>query len=466
VTGPGAAPAIAVALHDGFCSFGTGAGSANRAFLTALAQLIVPAVRLVILPVRLAPASAEYSPAWHAEMQAIITAAGGEVFPVDNGTGGRARFGGVAAFQRASASAGRLIRDEVLPHASQLLIAALDTPFYGLSGQLPAPARPAVVAVVRSTAALHAPGDSGRASWDQAGLHATVDAGGRLAAISAHMRRHLTEDYQIPGSAVIDLPDGITASEWQHTPPPDTSLHPPRARAGFILAMGRAQPYKGFDDLLEALALLRARQVTVPHAVIAAVTEDTEPSSYQRHLDRRIRTGHLDATLITRFTPALRTLLLHPALRAVVVPSRAEPFGRIPLEAFVAGAAPVVATTAGGLAELVIDGHTGYTATPADPQSLATAISRALSAGTAARSRLRAAGRHLAATRFNHDLAVREFLSAHAPWAIRGNQASASPGDQAGHHLLSPRNPLAAACRPECATASARSGQPPQPGPP
>jgi glycosyltransferase involved in cell wall biosynthesis len=420
VTGPGRTPAIAVALHDGFCSFGTGAGSANRAFLIALTQLIVPGVRLVILPVGLVPASTEYSPAWHAEMQAVIKAADGEVFLVDNGSSGRARFGGVAAFQRASTSAARIICDEVLPHASQLLIAAFDAPFYGLSAQLPARARPAVVAVARSTAALHAPGDSDRVSWDQEGLHATAAAGGQIAAISAHMRQHLAEEYHIPGSALIDLPDGVTASEWQHAAPPDMSLLPARARPGFILAMGRAQPYKGFDDLLDALALLKDRHVTVPHAVIAAVTEDTEPSVYQRHLDHRIRTGHLDATLITRFTPALRTLLLHPALAAIVVPSRAEPFGRIPLEAFVAGAAPVVATTAGGLAELVTDGRTGYTASPADPPSLATGIHRALSADTATRSRLRAAGRHLTATRYDHDRAVREFLSAHAPWAIGG----------------------------------------------
>jgi len=103
--------------------------------------------------------------------------------------------------------------------------------------------------------------------------------------------------------------------------------------------MGRAHPYKGLDDLLDAFALLKGRQVRVPHVVIAAVTEDRELSAYQRHLAHRISTERLDATLVTRFTPGLRTLLLHPALAAVVVPSRTEPFGRIPLEAFVAGAA-------------------------------------------------------------------------------------------------------------------------------
>jgi len=42
------------------------------------------------------------------------------------------------------------------------------------------------------------------------------------------MRHHLAGEYQIPGSALIDLPDGVTASEWQHTAPPDISLLPAR----------------------------------------------------------------------------------------------------------------------------------------------------------------------------------------------------------------------------------------------
>jgi glycosyltransferase involved in cell wall biosynthesis len=432
MTPPGATPTIAVALHDGFFSLGTGAGSSNRAFLTALIPLLAPGVRLVILPVRLVPASAEYNPAWHARMRALVQAAHGEVYPVDNGTDGYVRFGGVGAFQQACTCAAGIIQNQVLPEASQLQIIAFDIPFYGLAAQLPLSARPAVVAVVRSTAALHAPGDSARTSWDRDGLHATAAGGGHIAAISAHIRQHLADDYQIPPGALIDLPSGITDSEWQHCAAPDPPLLPPPARARFMLAMGRAQPYKGFDDLLDALALLKARHISVPHAVIAVVTEDAQPGAYQRHLARRITAGRLNATLITRFDPDLRALLAHPALAAVVVPSRAEPFGRIPLEAFAAGAAPVVATTAGGLAEIVTDGLTGYTARPADPPSLAAAIGRALAADSATRDRLRAAGRRLAATRYNHHQAVEAFLSARAPWALRavpipGTQASTSP---------------------------------------
>ena len=430
MTRPGRMPTIAVALHDGFFSFGTGAGSANRAFLTALTPILAPGVRLIVLPISVVPDSTEYNPAWHADMHALIEAADGEVFPVENGTGGYLRFGGVAAFRRACTSAAQIIRDKVLPHASQLLIIAFDTPFYGLAGQLPLTARPAVVAVVRSTAVLHAPHDSTRIRWDRDGLHATAAAGGHIAAISAHIRTHLAEDYQIPPSALIDLPDGVTDSERQHIASPGTVPLPAPARAGFMLAMGRAQPYKGFDDLLDALSLLKDRRIRVPHAVIAAVTEDTEPGAYQCRLARHISAEQLDATLITRFDPGLRALLLHRALAAVVVPSRVEPFGRIPLEAFTAGAAPIVATTAGGLAELVTDGVTGYTASPADPRSLAAAIHRALAADIATRGRLRAAGRHLAATRFNHHRAVGAFLSARAPWAISTSQHDTPP--QAG----------------------------------
>jgi len=103
----------------------------------------------------------------------------------------------------------------------------------------------------------------------------------------------------------------------------------------------------------------------------------------------------------------------------VVVASRTEPFGRVPLEAYAAGAGPVVVTTAGGLAEQVVDTVTGFAARPADPASLADAIGRAVALGEPERRQMREHGRQFARARFDHRVAVHRFLGAFAPWAGR-----------------------------------------------
>lgn len=230
------------------------------------------------------------------------------------------------------------------------------------------------------------------------------------------MRRHLISDYRVPDTAVVDLPNGLVAED-RRPPPLDARLLPAPARGGFMLAMGRAVPYKGWDDLLDALTILQCRGVAVPHLLLAAVTDDRHLNPYQQHLADRIRSHGLPVTLCPRFDPAVRGLLAHPALAAVIVASRAEPFGRIPLEAFLAGGT-VVSTTAGGLAELVTD-DTGYAARPGDAASLADAIARALAASPAERERRREAGRRLAFGRYDYDHTVHDMLARLAPWAVR-----------------------------------------------
>lgn len=420
-------PLVAAILHDGYYSCGTGAGRSNRAFLETLVGMLLPGVRLLVLPIHLTLGSSEYNAPWHAEMQTLIQHAEGQIIPISNGTHGTIRFGGLAQFKAACASAATVISNYPQAPGGPLLIIAFDAPFYGLAPLLTLAARGCLVNVARSTALLHDPGDRSRVQWERGGLQAVVAGGARVAAISAHMRCHLARQYAIPSRALLDLPNGLTTADWKPAAPA-ARLLPAPARRGFVLAMGRAVPYKGFDDLIDALTLLKNAAISVPHAVIAAVTDGSQHTPYQQHLARRIADAGLNATLLTRFDPQLRGLLSHPALAAVIVPSRAEPFGRIPLEAFAVGATPVVATTAGGLPELVIDGLTGYTAQPGHPVSLAAAISRALACDAAERARLRAGSRRLATTCYNHEQAVAAFCAEVAPWAVitskQGRQAS------------------------------------------
>jgi glycosyltransferase involved in cell wall biosynthesis len=367
---------------------------------------------VILLPVALSPDSPEYDDTWHHHTRAILPHAA--VHPVHNGAGGRTRFGGLDNFRHLCADTAATLTQHVLPHAEPLLIIAFDVPFLGLATHLPAHTARHLVLVPRATARLHDPTNHERIAWEQHGMAHATHHGARIGYISTHMRNHLHHDYAVPEHAFTDLRDGLVPHDT-HQPAPWPAL-PPTAASGFLLAMGRAEPYKGFDDLLDALHLLSDTHIQVPPLLLAAVTDTQEPTTYQRHLIERATTLPIPVVPLTRYDPGIRALLWHPALRGVIVPSRAEPLGRIPLDAYAANAAPIITTTAGGLAETVIDNTTGYTAKPDDPTSLADALNRALTAKPDELARHRTAGRAL--LRRNHDYpqTIARFLTRHAHW--------------------------------------------------
>jgi glycogen(starch) synthase len=115
----------------------------------------------------------------------------------------------------------------------------------------------------------------------------------------------------------------------------------------------------------------------------AALVEQSRKLRVRRAVDF---VGHLsDRTLVA----------LLAAADVVVLPSRYEPFGIVALEAAAAGA-PLVASTAGGLAELVVHGETGLSITPGDVAGIATAVTEVLSDPAAAARRAKAAKARLA----------------------------------------------------------------------
>jgi glycosyltransferase involved in cell wall biosynthesis len=378
--------ALVVALHDGFYSAATGAGLSNQALLTTAVARLPGGTDLVVAPVRLDPTSSEYDHAAHQQTRAILDRAPHMVIPVDNGTGGQTRFGDLAAFQHLAKDTARVIRGLACEYDEGALL-AIDRPFVGLGPHLandPAWTR----AYLPRSSALHHD-DIDHSNWEHDGLRGWLDAGATIGAISNHMR-DLLQSHGVPDARILDVPNGLTGPIVPLSAAPSI---PPAARNGFLLAFGRAAPYKGFDDLLDAFDLLLSQGAEPPHLLLAAVTDNDERTAYQRRLAHRC--AELPVTLWTRFDSGIPGMLGHPALRAVIVPSRVEPFGRIPLEAFAAGAGPVIATTAGGLTDTVIDGVTGYTAAPGDPHSLADAIRSALTADLRTKTRLALAGRRL-----------------------------------------------------------------------
>jgi hypothetical protein len=120
------------------------------AFLQILAGLLAPGVRLTVIPVRLVPASCGYGDPWHQESLAIVERAGGAVVPVDNGSAGMTRCGGLSHFRRASAAAAA-VTEGILSGTARSLVIAFDAPFYGLAPLLPTGQRARLVNVARAT---------------------------------------------------------------------------------------------------------------------------------------------------------------------------------------------------------------------------------------------------------------------------------------------------------------------------
>ena len=88
-----------------------------------------------------------------------------------------------------------------------------------------------------------------------------------------------------------------------------------------------------------------------------------------------------------------------PAMRALVIPSRAEGFSRAALFGMAAGL-PVIGSAVGGLPDPIQAEHTGFLVPPDDPAGLAAAMSR-LAADPAGAAAMGRRGRRRTETEFS-----------------------------------------------------------------
>jgi glycosyltransferase involved in cell wall biosynthesis len=133
---------------------------------------------------------------------------------------------------------------------------------------------------------------------------------------------------------------------------------------GFVLGVGRLVPEKGFDVLIDAVALLEADER--PDLAIVGVGPDRHALA-QRAADAEVAL-HLPGAV----APAELADWYRRA-RIVAVPSRREGFGLVAAEAAAAGRA-VVGSAVGGIPVVIKTGVSGLLVEPGDVHALATAL--------------------------------------------------------------------------------------------
>jgi glycosyltransferase involved in cell wall biosynthesis len=132
-----------------------------------------------------------------------------------------------------------------------------------------------------------------------------------------------------------------------------------------LLCIGRLIPIKGHLVLLRALAQARAQVPDVALDVAGRGPLAPALKAYAREL------GVEDAVRFLGFVSPVQAAIGDAAI--VVVPSLGEGFGMVALEAM-ERARPVIASSVGGLPEIVADGETGLVVPAADAEALAEAI--------------------------------------------------------------------------------------------
>ncbi len=192
--------------------------------------------------------------------------------------------------------------------------------------------------------------------------------------------------YQADIRKIVVIPPGVDIGRFYPISPDEAKEFigvPPCDR--MILFVGRIEPLKGLDVLLESIAHLRQSdslgEIRFCLVVIGGEMEtDNEMMSAEmtriQALGEQYGLQDLVAFLGKRGQDTLP--YYYSAAEVVVVPSHYESFGMVALEAMACGT-PVVASQVGGLAYLVQDGVTGYTVPVDDPQSLAERLMSLLS---------------------------------------------------------------------------------------
>ncbi|GGU15952.1 glycosyl transferase [Lentzea flava] len=156
-------------------------------------------------------------------------------------------------------------------------------------------------------------------------------------------------------------------------------------------------PYRDIETVITALSNVDGAEL-----VVAGLPESGRPKDDPEVAKLREHAEHLGAGDRVVFVGAVAhsamPALLRSADAAVCAPSY-EPSGAVALEAMACGV-PVVATAAGALADVVVNGVTGLLVPPVEPESLARAL-RSLLQDDTLRNQFAVAGRDRVTARYS-----------------------------------------------------------------
>jgi len=203
----------------------------------------------------------------------------------------------------------------------------------------------------------------------------------------------------LSASRITVIPNGIRQPNQVIRPSEDvqSELGVP-VDGGCVACVARLEPEKDVHTLLRAMAEVISKAPEARCLVVGDGSEAVRLKHFASDL------GVSANVVFTGYRQDVSSIV--SAADVFVLPSLAEPFGLVLVEAMALGK-PVIATRVGGPLEIVEDGVTGLLVPPADPAAMAEAI-RALLADPERRRAMGEAGRARFEAQFTAERMARE----------------------------------------------------------
>jgi glycosyltransferase involved in cell wall biosynthesis len=188
----------------------------------------------------------------------------------------------------------------------------------------------------------------------------------RVVTVSDALRRDLLRLRPQASAKSLIIPNGVDTQAGPSVSPGETrrSLGTP-TDVPLVGMVARLAPQKGVREFLHASRLLCSRHPTVRAVLVGSGPLWEEAERLHAEL------GLGDRLLLVGEVPSAREIMA--ALDVLVVSSISEGSSVVAMEAM-ALSKPVVATSVGGIPEVVADGETGLLVPPGDPAALAEAV--------------------------------------------------------------------------------------------
>lgn len=170
--------------------------------------------------------------------------------------------------------------------------------------------------------------------------------------------------YRADRRKIVIIPPGVNLKKFniKNRPSYDKLAGSDVEKIRFLF-VGRIEPLKGIDTILEALVLIREAHYDLFQKlrlyIVGGNPADTTDTEMQRLL-HLVETLYLEKTVCFLGAKEQSSLShFYAEATAVLMPSDYESFGMVALEAMASGT-PVIASQVGGLAYLIKDQVTGY----------------------------------------------------------------------------------------------------------